>query len=160
MKKQYHQHLRHGKHKFRTDWLSQRDIQFDPSLTKAELYEIVKRHKPAIIYKSDEIAWKWGHTVLRTPVRQCELNPIELIWARVKYYIARNNTTFRLSDVKRLVHEAFETITPETWSKCCKRVIEIEEEYKTTENIIENIPPVIIDFASDEEDQIDSDTEP
>lgn len=140
-------------------WLTERDIAFDLVMTKAELYEIVKRNKPAIVYKSDEIAWKWGHTVLRTPVRQCELNPIELIWARVKYHIAKNNTTFRLGDVKRLVYEAFDSVTPDLWKKCCQRVIDIENQYRATENIIDNIPPVIIDLNSDEEDQIESDSE-
>jgi transposase len=31
-----------------------------------------------------------------------ELNPIELIWAQVKGFVATNNTTFRLKDVKEL----------------------------------------------------------
>ena len=123
-------------------------------LTKAELYQLVKRHKPDIIYKTNEIAWSWGHTVLRTPVRQCELNPIELIWARVKYHIATHNTTFRLADVNQLVHGAFDNVSPDIWKKCVDKVIAIEEEYKAAEHIIDNIPPVIIDFASDEEDEM------
>jgi hypothetical protein len=45
--------------------------------------------------------------VLRTPVRHCELNPIELIWAQVKGFVAKNNTTFRLKDVKELTYAAF-----------------------------------------------------
>jgi hypothetical protein len=32
------------------------------------------------------------------------LNPIELIWAEVKGFVAENNTTFRLKDVKELVY--------------------------------------------------------
>jgi hypothetical protein len=32
------------------------------------------------------------------------LNPIELIWAQVKGFVAENNTTFRLKDVKELVY--------------------------------------------------------
>jgi hypothetical protein len=43
-----------------------------------------------------------GHEVIRTPVRHYELNPIELIWAQVKGFVAKNNTTFRLKDVKEL----------------------------------------------------------
>ena len=46
-----------------------------------------------------------GHFVLRTPVRHCELNPIELIWGTVKRAVANRNTTFRIRDVERLVHE-------------------------------------------------------
>ena len=55
-------------------------------------------------FKTDKIANLHGHEVLRTPVRHCELNPIELIWAQVKGFVAENNTTFRLKDVKELVY--------------------------------------------------------
>jgi hypothetical protein len=40
-------------------------------------------------------------------VRHCELNPIELIWAQVKGFVAKNNTTFRLKDAKDLTYAAF-----------------------------------------------------
>ena len=43
------------------------------------------------------------YEVLRTPVRYCELKPIELIWAQVKGFVAENNTPFHLKDVKELV---------------------------------------------------------
>ena len=60
--------------------------------------------KPLSIFKTDKIANLHGHEVLRTPVRHCELNPIELIWVQVKGFVAENNTTFRLKDVKELVY--------------------------------------------------------
>jgi transposase len=52
-----------------------------------------------------------------TPVRHCELNPIELIWAQVKGFVTKNNTTFRLKDVKELSYAAFEKITKDVWTK-------------------------------------------
>jgi transposase len=46
--------------------------------------------------------------LLRTPVRHCELNPIELIWAQVKGFVAKNNITFRLKDVTKIwAHRIF-----------------------------------------------------
>jgi hypothetical protein len=51
------------------------------------------------VFKTDKIANLHGHEVLRTPVRHCELNLIELIWAQVKGFFAENNTTFCLKDV-------------------------------------------------------------
>jgi hypothetical protein len=42
------------------------------------------------------------------------LNPIELIWAQVKGFVAENNTTFRL---KELVYGGFGRITKEVWAK-------------------------------------------
>ena len=72
--------------------------------------------------------------------------------------IASHNTIFRLGDIKRLVHEAFDSIYPDICKKCVEKAIEIEEEYKAAEQIMNNIPPVIIDFATDEEDEIYSDS--
>lgn len=39
-------------------------------------------------------------TVLRLPLYNCELNPIELIWAYMKEYVARHNIIFKLDDVR------------------------------------------------------------
>ena len=39
----------------------------------------IKQKKTPVIYKTDKVDNLHGHEVLRTPVRQCELNPIELI---------------------------------------------------------------------------------
>jgi hypothetical protein len=72
-----------------------------------------KQKKTPVVYKTDKIANLHGHEVLRTLVRHCELNPIELIWAQVKGFLAKNNTTFRLKDVKELTYVAFGKIEKE-----------------------------------------------
>ena len=77
----------------------------------------IKFKKLLSVFKTDKIANLHGHEVLRTPVRHCELNPIELIWAQVKGFVAENNTTFRLKDVKELVYGGFGRITKEVWAK-------------------------------------------
>ena len=86
---------------------------------KKVLYEKIKQEKTPVVYKTDKIANLHEHEVhvLRTPVRHCELNPIELIWAQVKGFVAKNNTTFRLSDVKELTYAAFGKITKDVWTK-------------------------------------------
>ena len=89
------------------DWLTKMGVAFSPLETKPQLYEKIKQNKQIPVYKTDVVALSHGHFVLRTPVRHCELNPIELIWANVKSYVGRNNTTFKLSDVRNLVYEAF-----------------------------------------------------
>ena len=77
------------------------------------------------------------------------MNPIELIWAQVKGFVAENNTTFRLKDVKELVYGGFGRITKEVWAKAEDHVLKIEKEYGK-ENCIDRseIPPIIIDFDS------------
>jgi transposase len=92
-------------------------IPFSATDTKKVLYEKIKQRKTPVVYKTDEIANLHGHEVIRTPVRHCELNPIELIWAQVKGFVTKNNTTFRLKDVKELTYAAFEKITKDVWTK-------------------------------------------
>jgi hypothetical protein len=45
------------------------------------------------------------------------LNPIELIWAQVKGFVAKNNITFRLKDAKELTYAAFGKITKDVLTK-------------------------------------------
>ena len=101
-------------------YLTQHSIPFSAPDTKKVLYEKIKQKKTPVIYKTDNIAHLHGHEVLRTPVRHCELNPIELIWAQVKGFVAKNNTTFRLKDVKEFTYAAFGKITKDVWAKLKK----------------------------------------
>ena len=55
-------------------YLTQHNIPFSATDTKKK-----KKKKTPIVYKTEKIANLHGHEVLRTPVRHCELNPIELI---------------------------------------------------------------------------------
>ena len=69
-------------------------------------------------------------------IQHCELNPIELIWVQVKGFVTKNNTTFRLKDVKELMYAAFEKLQKmcgqkqNMWSKLkkntAKKTVQIE----------------------------------
>ena len=61
------------------DWLRKENVNFWHLMTKPELLQLVKEHKRPLRYKTDDISEINGHIVLRSPVRHCELNPIELI---------------------------------------------------------------------------------
>ena len=111
------------------NYLTQHNISFSATDTKKVLYEKIKQKKTSVVYKTDKIANLHGHEVIRTPVRHCELNPIELIWAQVKGFVAKNNTTFRLKDVKELTYAAFGKITKDVWTKAEEHVVKIEKEY-------------------------------
>ena len=67
--------------------------------------------------------------------------------------MAKNNTTFRLKDVKELTYGAFGKITKDVWTKAEEHVVEIEKEY-CKENCIDRsvIEPIIIDFCDDDSD--------
>ena len=64
--------------------------------------------------------------------------------------MAKNNTTFRLKDVKELTYTAFGKITKDVWTKAEEHVVKIEKEYcKENCSVIE---PIIIDFCDDDSD--------
>lgn len=120
-------------------------------MTKAELYNIVKRNKPPVQYVTNYLAEKYGHMVLRTPVRHCELNPIELIWGKVKSYVANNNTSFRIKDVEKLVNTALDNVTRADWESRTRHVISIEERMRTLDGIVD-VQPVVIALSDTEQD--------
>lgn len=76
-------------------WLTERNIPFRNDMLKPDLYSLIKANKPAHrIYKIDTILAEHCHTVLRLPPYHPELNPIELIWATLKNWIAKKKCYF------------------------------------------------------------------
>lgn len=115
------------------EWLRARNIPFDAKDKVVFLRELTRTvgaqySKPTFVI--DKMAEERGHTVLRLPPGHCELQPIEPIWRAVKSYVARNNTEQTLSEVERLVHEAFEKAAPpEMWQRCFAYAEENAERY-------------------------------
>lgn len=74
----------------------------DTSYLKKELLkkaaEIAPQYDKYLIY---EMARSNGIEILRLPPYHCKLNPIELVWAQIKKYIAAYNTTLKITDVKK-----------------------------------------------------------
>jgi hypothetical protein len=68
-------------------------------------------------------------------------------------FVAKNNTTFRLKDVKKLTYAAFGKITKDVWTKAEEHVVKIEKEY-CKENCIDRsvIEPIILYFCDDDSD--------
>lgn len=122
------------------NWLTERNIVFEPSMLKPQLYKIIQQHKPRHVnYILDDILEKKGHSVLRLPPYHPDLNPIELIWADVKNHVASHNTTFKLCDVQKLCEEKFSSITTEDWISRCLHVKNVENEYASKEPAIDDI---------------------
>ena len=77
--------------------------------------------------------------MLRLPVADCELNPIELAWASVKAYIVRHNTRYTLQEVERLTPEGFKHTTADMWRNIYRHVVKVEEDYMVKDGIVEEI---------------------
>ncbi|XP_050302793.1 uncharacterized protein LOC126740708 [Anthonomus grandis grandis] len=121
------------------NWLRLKKLEFDETMLKYQILDIVKQRKSQYNkYIVDEIAKTQNKTVLRSPPYHCELNPIELIWAEAKNFVAKHNTTYKLSDVKDLFNCALMNITPEKWQKCIEHVVQkVESRMWRIDNIME-----------------------
>lgn len=142
-------------------WLQTKNIHFDESVVKAELIELVnacrKQYERFVI---DDLAEKAGHTVCRLPPYHCFLNPIEMIWSQVKGYVARNNKTFKLPDVKQLVYSAFLDVTAEKWGACVKHVISEEKKVWELEGMVDVVVDrLVINLGADSDSSSTSDLE-
>ena len=139
-------------------WLRQNDMDFEEDMLKVELLDVVRRSCHKRTYVVDELAKEHGHQVLRLAPYQCDLNPIELVWAQLKRYVRVRNTGGTLAGVMSLVEEAVAAISASDWASCCSHVIRLEEEYWQRECAADEVAPFVIPLASsDSEDDTDAD---
>lgn len=137
-----------------TDWLTKNNIPFTSDMCKPELYRLIKLSKSRFkTFKIDSVFAEHGHSVLRLPPYSPELNPIEMIWALIKEYVAKKNVNFKLNDAISLVEEKVNLITNEEWESKCNHVRKIEETCLSREPLIDNANEnFIIDLGNDSDD--------
>lgn len=141
-------------------WLNDKKIPYQSSCLKKDLLQKVSEASHFYDdYVVDALARDSGRTVVRLPPYHCELNPIELVWANMKSYVARHNREFKMTATKQLLIDAIANITPEFWNKCVNHVIEkVEPTMMHSDNITERtVAPMIIhlDEESDSDDGFD-----
>lgn len=138
------------------EWLQEKGIYFEETWTKAVLFDIIKQNKGPPTYAVDELLKRHNHEVLKLPPYHCDLNPIEKIWSLVKRRVADKNVAQNTKEIVKLTENAFASITPEDWSKQCKHVEHIEDEYFRNDRLIdEETDRFIISTASDSETESD-----
>nr|CAH7759611.1 unnamed protein product [Callosobruchus chinensis] len=70
-------------------------------MLNAELYSLTKIYKPRYkTYEIDKIMTEAGHSVLRLPPYHPDLDPIELLWAFLKQYVAEKDEDFNFKHVE------------------------------------------------------------
>lgn len=147
------------------EWLRKKKIDCNESMRKAELLSKIKENKPVEkVYVVDKIAESRGHKVVRLPPYNCDLNPIELAWAKIKYNFREHNVTGDMSKerLESLVKSAFLSVTAQDWEGYCKKVHQQEEEYWRRDGIMEiAIDEVVINTApsSDDDDDFQSNSD-
>ena len=126
------------------NWLRNKGIEADSKLHKVDLYKLVQQHMPPEkIFRIDKRLAEVGHNVLRLPPYMCDLNPIELAWAKVKRIVRENNVTgdMSLTRLKELADMALQSVTKEDWEGYCRHALKVENKYREENTLL----PQIID---------------
>ncbi|KAL4119013.1 hypothetical protein QTP88_011886 [Uroleucon formosanum] len=131
-------------------WLESKGEVVDRSMVIRELIPIVNRLKPMYNkYVIDEM-----------------FNPTELAWSSIKNYVRKNNTTFKLHDVNRLLIESIQRVDSEMWKNCIKYVVDEEDKLWKMDIVVDQLTaeqePCVLNLApddSDSESDLDSDND-
>ncbi|XP_054267154.1 uncharacterized protein LOC128989301 [Macrosteles quadrilineatus] len=136
------------------NFLTSHGVFFNLSDVKAELLTRIPAHLrlAAKTYKIDKIAEDCGHTVLRLPPYHCELNPIELVWAKVKNEVARTNTDYSLKSVETLLDDALNNVTANDWKSFVNHVKKVEEFMWEVDAIIDDVQDRLVISLADGDD--------
>lgn len=137
------------------EWLIKKGEQPGDELYKNQLYNLTKKYNTGKKYVIDTIAKDAGHRVVRLPPYHCQYNPIELIWAQVKRNIAEKNN-YKMADLKLLVKQSLEGVTPANWMNAVKHTDELQEEDTKLDGTVDH---VLDSFVINTADTSDEDTD-
>lgn len=138
------------------NWLAQRNIAVPPGATRPELLRICQQNRPEPQYVVDNIIREWGHEVVRLPPGHPELNAIEQVWGCMKRHVRSSLTRFTRASLQARLDEAKLLGTSEVWAGAVRRSRRFEDEYWITDNIHDDIEPIIITTDDDDEDDADN----
>jgi transposase len=143
------------------EWLTKKNIAYDESMTKKNIWNIIKPHLDAAKitrrYVIDEILAKKGHDVLRLPPYHCQYNPIEMVWGFCKMFYNKNirSQPACKNRVSRLWQEALVNYTPEMWANSvqhCENLIKSDWNKMMGNFPIKDMPPIIVNLAESSDD--------
>lgn len=137
-------------------WLTKEQIPFNEMYLKPELLSLVKQTQKEKIFHIDKLILQKGHTCLRLPPYHSHLNPIELVWAKVKGQVAVDNKTFKLKDVKQLTNAALSNVDKEYWIKCEEHVLQQEEQYWKNDGLSFFQPRLVINLLQSSDSECDT----
>lgn len=134
-------------------WLEEKGVTVQDGLLKSQLLHLVYQHVNAndTNYVVDKIASEHGHRVVRLPPYHCQYNPIELIWAQVKGYVAKRNK-FKIATLKDLTQEALHNVTGENWKNAVTHAEKIQDDDTARDIVIDHfVDSFIISLTSDDD---------
>ncbi|XP_031334045.1 uncharacterized protein LOC116164058 [Photinus pyralis] len=121
--------------------LTRRNIPFDSTLFKPELYSFIKSLGIQKQYEVDNIIRNHGHDVLRLPPYHCEFNAIELVWAHAKSYYDKHIGRDGYSDhsVISMWNEALQQCDETFWANCVRHTEDVIKAWYKREEVLDFI---------------------
>lgn len=128
-------------------WLEKQHVELPGNastfqvFTKPQLIQLSKQKPVKPKYIVEDLAEKCGKEVkvLWLPVAHCEFNPIELVWANVKGFVATNNNGKNLNDMLSLTRQALVSIPDDLWKNCIRHAMKYEDTMWERDHIIDNV---------------------
>ncbi|XP_063541633.1 uncharacterized protein LOC134750393 isoform X2 [Cydia strobilella] len=111
-------------------WLTERNIEYEETMNKVELYDLILKGKGT--FKShtiEELVRSKGFQVLRLPSYHPDLNPMEHIWRVLKKDVVLKNVEQELTSNLNLIKERIEMIEYSLWEYACQQVVDAENQY-------------------------------
>lgn len=138
-------------------WLQEHNVPCSEKMLKSELLELVRSTKPPRpLYVLDEEAKALGFQVLRLPPYHCHFNAIEMVWAWLKGYVQKRNTTQNLGDVKGLFLEAVDKCSADDWNSYVEHVKKVVEAAWEQEGLAYvEVEQFLIHLGADDDDDND-----
>ncbi|CAG7827108.1 unnamed protein product [Allacma fusca] len=128
------------------------------NLRRFELESLVKKLKSETPqYRVDALAREYGHKIVRLPPYNCDLNPIELVWADVKRKLREQNTDQNIQANVIRAKSVLQTYDAASWRSHIQHVKKLEETYwhgdLEFETALDNHPE--LEVLALEDDEID-----
>lgn len=141
---------RHGK--VRPEW----GPDWRRTCTRAVLKRQADDNRPAPRYPVQDLAARFGVSILIFPVAHQELNPIEMVWGSTKMALKPTNTDFSLASLRALAKAEFAKITAEVWQRYEDHAIKVEGYYRGVEDISAEVEAAFNGEREEDEAEEDS----
>ncbi|XP_034944132.1 uncharacterized protein [Chelonus insularis] len=131
-------------------------------LNRNELLNLARPHHYSRHYVLNKVARKMRNDevkILWLPVAYYEYNPIELVWAYVKNYVAKRNKTSKVHDVHQLCIEAMDSGPPTLWPRCIEHAKKEEDKSRELAKTISDRIESIVETENTDSDVNDTSEE-
>ena len=135
-------------------WLIDKGVPCNENMLKPELFKLISLTKNKTNkYKIDKLFQEHNHTVLRLPPNHQDLNPLEMAWVDIKRFVMEENVQCDVNNAIRLIEEKVNSMAESEWTALYDEVKKVEEEYKRSEQIIDDLTDEFTFRASDNESE-------